>query len=118
MVVGPISKQNSYESLFHEYVHYLVSTTSTMRYAQWYNEGIADFFSTLVIEDDFIYIGRVPESRAAVLQREGLLNLETLFAITNYRKESQPNQKAILSVVLVGYAFFCPRCAQWIPKLL
>lgn len=65
--------------VFHEYVHYLVMTNVPIRFANWYNEGIAEFFSTLVIGDDYVFIGAVPKDRAETLSKRGFIKPEELF---------------------------------------
>lgn len=67
---------------FHEYLHYLVMTNVPMRYADWYNEGIAELFSTMVVGDDYVYIGAVPEGRAGTLGKYGFIKPEELFSTT------------------------------------
>ena len=91
-IYGPVLAVNSVEGevdypiVFHEYLHYLVMTSVPTRYADWYNEGIAEFFSTMVIEDDYIYIGAVPEQHVEVLSKYGFIRPEELFA-TNMSME-------------------------------
>ncbi|WP_412972596.1 hypothetical protein [Glaciecola sp. MF2-115] len=76
MFVKPFDHEVNLEVLYHEYVHYLLNTNSPIAIAPWYNEGIADFFATMLIEDDFVYIGKLHSDRAEALSRVGLLKLK------------------------------------------
>lgn len=80
MAVNSVNGEVDYPVVFHEYLHYLVMTSVPTRYADWYNEGIAEFFSTLVIEDDYIYIGAVPKDHVDVLGKYGFIRPEELFS--------------------------------------
>jgi tetratricopeptide (TPR) repeat protein len=81
MIVGPDdAKENIRQTLFHEYVHFLLHSVIPINYAPWYNEGIAEFFSTMIIRDDFVYVGRAPERAAYSLSKIGFLKMDDLFA--------------------------------------
>ncbi|AFU98727.1 hypothetical protein [Simiduia agarivorans] len=71
----------THEVLKHEYMHYLVRALSGQNYPRWYDEGIAEFFSTLEVKRGKLLVGAIPEIRASWLQsgpwsRGGLLPLE------------------------------------------
>lgn len=71
----------THEVLKHEYMHYLVRALSGQNYPRWYDEGIAEFFSTLEVKRGRLLVGAIPELRASWLQsgpwsRGGLLPLE------------------------------------------
>ncbi|GAA0852953.1 hypothetical protein [Aliiglaciecola litoralis] len=60
IVVGPerLDSLSGQTILFHEYVHYLMRSGSGFRYPTWYNEGIAEYYSTLEIKDDHVVVGK------------------------------------------------------------
>ena len=62
------------EIVFHEYMHYILQRTFTTM-PHWYNEGVADFFSTFAgtVQDERPMIGRPNTYRLQLLRREGLL---------------------------------------------
>ena len=44
-------------NMFHEYVHHLLRSTSSVNYASWYDEGLADMLATVHEKDGRIVIG-------------------------------------------------------------
>lgn len=89
MVIGPSEKEDgTRQTLFHEYVHYLMHSVIPIRYAPWYNEGIAELFSTMIIREDFVYVGRAPESAAYSLSKIGFLKMDDLFNETKVWSKS------------------------------
>lgn len=67
----------SKETLFHEYVHYLLFNQQRVAYPLWYNEGLAEFLGSTMIRDDVALIGALP-SRFPVLDEGRVTPLERL----------------------------------------
>jgi tetratricopeptide (TPR) repeat protein len=66
--------------LFHEYTHLLLQSNRSAFVPRWYNEGVAEYFSTLVFRDGALVVGGVPVGRLAwVLQRRHPMPLAVLF---------------------------------------
>ncbi len=65
--------------IFHEYVHHLFRVTEEQP-PTWFNEGMADLFSSIEIEGKNVIIGKARASRIRTLQNEKLLPLESVFA--------------------------------------
>jgi tetratricopeptide (TPR) repeat protein len=59
------------EVIFHEYLHFLLHNSAGFIYPAWYNEGIADLYSTITEIDGAIEFGRVPTGRAHTLVNAG-----------------------------------------------
>jgi tetratricopeptide (TPR) repeat protein len=49
--------------IYHEFVHYLLRNGSTSAYPAWFDEGFAEYLGATRIDDDFIYLGDIPEDR-------------------------------------------------------
>jgi Flp pilus assembly protein TadD len=47
----------------HDYVHFVLRNGRATRYPAWYDEGLAEFLSTVSMQDGRVVIGRVPEDR-------------------------------------------------------
>ena len=45
---------------FHEYSHYLMQNNRQMNYPAWWEEGYANFLSTMYAEEDGVVVGHVP----------------------------------------------------------
>lgn len=69
--------------LFHEYTHYVMSTSGA-RVPSWYNEGFAEYMSTTAFRDDGRYtIGCVPQHRAAWTRYIEWLPMQKVLAADN-----------------------------------
>jgi tetratricopeptide (TPR) repeat protein len=79
-VIGADGRKPNIETVYHEYVHYLVNQYVPVRYPDWYNEGMAEFFSSVAIEDDYVYIGAIPERSVKGLEAYGLMRPKQLFS--------------------------------------
>jgi tetratricopeptide (TPR) repeat protein len=81
--------ENPYGTIYHEYTHLLVNNSSGAGEAPaWFNEGLAEYYSTFAIEDDRkVYLGRLVNYHLGLLQEQKLMPLSQLFAVTNYSLE-------------------------------
>lgn len=79
-------EQNPYAVIFHEYVHLLVNNTmGRTNIPTWFNEGLAEYYSTFDIEDDQkIHLGNLIDSHIYLLRTSQLIPLDKLFAIDYY----------------------------------
>jgi predicted Zn-dependent protease len=72
--------QDPFTIIFHEYTHLLVRNTKG-HVPLWFNEGLAEYYSTFSISDQRVVVGR-PIARHVYLLRENrMLPLRTLFQI-------------------------------------
>ena len=81
--------EDRYSTIFHEYVHLLVNNTmGRTNVPPWFNEGIAEYYSTFDIEDDRkIYLGRLISYHLELLRNTRMWPLDQLFAIDHYSLE-------------------------------
>jgi tetratricopeptide (TPR) repeat protein len=69
--------------LKHEYVHFVLRGASRVRYPYWYEEGFAEYLSTLKVEGDEVQVGFPVVGRHAALQNPfGLSRIENLLTST------------------------------------
>lgn len=74
-------EQGVFQIIFHEYTHLLVNNTLKGAPA-WFNEGLAEYYSTFKISDDQKFeIGIEPNYHLSYLRENKLLPLPTLFAV-------------------------------------
>lgn len=75
------SEQDAFNIIFHEYTHLLVANTSgTM--PTWFNEGLAEYYSTFSITDDQkVVMGQPIASHVFLLRQSRMLPLRTLFQV-------------------------------------
>ena len=81
--------ENPYSTIFHEYVHLLVNNSiGKTSVPPWFNEGIAEYYSTFEIEDDRkAYLGNLISNHLLLLRNTKLWPLNQLFAIDYYSLE-------------------------------
>lgn len=77
-------RKHGREVVFHEYIHYLLNNNPGVIYPAWYNEGLAELFSTLTERDGRFELGHVPIGRAYTIAYSGLIPTEQLMEI-DYR---------------------------------
>jgi tetratricopeptide (TPR) repeat protein len=75
--------ENPFSVIFHEYVHLLVNNTlGKTSVPPWFNEGIAEYYSTFDIEDDRkVYLGNLINYHLELLRSNQMFPLEQLFAV-------------------------------------
>ncbi len=85
-----------FQIIFHEYTHLLVD--NTLRNSPlWFNEGLAEYYSTFKISDDQKFeIGIQPGNHLFFLRRNAMLPLRTLFAVDH--KSPYYNERSKKSV--------------------
>ncbi len=77
---------DTYSTIFHEYVHFIVNSNfGKSEVPAWFNEGLAEYYSTFAIENDQnAKLGLPQSNHLTLLQQNRLIPLETLFKISNY----------------------------------
>lgn len=59
--------EGALSTAYHEYVHFVLRNGGAVQYPAWYDEGFAEFLSTVEIEDEHVVIGGIPLERASWL---------------------------------------------------
>jgi len=80
--LAPSEGDFSRRTVYHEYIHYLFRITEQDPPA-WYNEGMAELFSTIQERSGNVMLGLPIEASVGELRREELMPLEQLFGITH-----------------------------------
>jgi tetratricopeptide (TPR) repeat protein len=70
------------EIIHHEYIHFIVRNAGGFHYPIWYDEGFAEFLSTVEVDGDQVVIGKIPTLRAKWLKNERSISFER---VTNAR---------------------------------
>jgi len=74
-------EQNPFTVIFHEYTHLLVNTNS-WNVPVWFNEGLAEYYSTVTVTDDQKFaLGNPIGSHVYLLRDKKMLPLRTLFEV-------------------------------------
>jgi predicted Zn-dependent protease len=74
-------EQDPFKVIFHEYTHLLVNNTMG-NVPTWFNEGLADYYSTFSITDDQkVMLGKPISNHVYLLRENKMLPLRTLFKV-------------------------------------
>src|SRR5882724_7759001 len=74
-------EQNPFNIIFHEYIHLLVNN-NVENPPTWFNEGLAEYYSTFNLTDDQkVELGRPIGSHVYLLREKKMLPLRTLFQV-------------------------------------
>lgn len=106
-------EQDPFNVIFHEYTHLLVNNTFENA-PVWFNEGLAEYYSTFSIEDDQkVVLGRPIASHVFKLRDSNMLPFETMFAVdhksphyneTNKQSIFYAQSWALLHYLIIGKA--------------
>src|SRR5436309_1238888 len=73
--------------VYHELTHYFLKNTISSQVPRWFNEGLAEFYSTFSARKDTVDVGLPVDAHLAWLQSQQLIPLKDLFAINHDSKE-------------------------------
>src|SRR5258706_9879197 len=73
--------------VYHELTHYFLRNTVSSHVPLWFNEGLAEFYSTFSASKDTVDVGLPIAEHLAWLHNEKLIPLKDLFAINHDSKE-------------------------------
>jgi tetratricopeptide (TPR) repeat protein len=103
-----------FETIYHEYVHLLIKD-NVKDMPLWFNEGLAEYYSTLQLKDNDrkVWLGKVLSHHVFKLREEKLIPLKTLFAIDNsspyYNEKSKKSVFYAESWALIHYLLLNPQ---------
>ncbi|MBC7900815.1 MAG: tetratricopeptide repeat protein [Saprospiraceae bacterium] len=85
--------EDMYGTVFHEYVHFIVNSNfGKSEVPPWFNEGLAEYYQTFVIEEDQkVKLGLPQGGHLNLLQQNKLVPLDTFFKVTNYALHQNAN---------------------------
>jgi Protein of unknown function (DUF1570) len=77
------TNESPYRIIFHEYVHQLVDNTLGHSVPPWFNEGLAEYYSTFFVTDNDrkAILGEIIANHLLYLRNEKILPLRKLFAV-------------------------------------
>lgn len=92
-IVLDLGALNRWETVIHEYAHLFIAAGMPDLPA-WFNEGLAELYSTIRIDDKQAILGRPPESALDVLHNESLMPISELFKVDHdsavYNEDRDP----------------------------
>lgn len=76
-----LSVDNPWTVVFHEYAHQLMDGNLPEHMDAWFEEGFAEYFSTIEVDGKEARVGRIPDNTYRVLQETGTLKTADLFRV-------------------------------------
>jgi tetratricopeptide (TPR) repeat protein len=76
-----MSADNPWSVVFHEYAHQLMNGNLAAPLDPWFEEGFAEYFSSIEADSKEVRVGKVPEYEYQVLQQDGMMKVTDLFRV-------------------------------------
>ena len=76
-----MSTENPWSVVFHEYAHQLMNGVLTARVDPWFEEGFAEYFSSIEVDSKEARVGKIPEDEYLVLQQNSMMKVSDLFRV-------------------------------------
>ena len=81
-----MSVENPWTVVFHEYAHQLMDGNLPFRTDPWFEEGFAQYFSSIEVDNKGALIGKIPPETYQFLQPAGWMNVSDLFRVQRHSK--------------------------------
>ena len=81
-----MSIDNPWSVVFHEYAHQLMNGNLEVRTDPWFEEGFAEYFASIEVDNKEARIGKIPDVTYQVLQQSGMMRVADLFRVQQYSK--------------------------------
>jgi tetratricopeptide (TPR) repeat protein len=76
-----MSVENPWTVVFHEYAHQLMNGVLTERVDPWFEEGFAEYFSSIEVDGKEAHVGKLPDYTYQELQQDGLVKIVDLLKV-------------------------------------
>jgi tetratricopeptide (TPR) repeat protein len=79
-----MSVENPWQVVFHEYAHQLMNGNLAQQLDPWFEEGFAEYFSSIEVDNKEARVGKVPDYTYLVLQQSSMMKVADLFKVRQY----------------------------------
>lgn len=86
-----MSDENPWTVVFHEYAHQLMNANLKDAYDPWFEEGFAEYFSSIEVDGKQAQVGLVPDEDYLILQQVGMMKVADLFKVQHYSETYNDN---------------------------
>jgi tetratricopeptide (TPR) repeat protein len=76
-----MSVESPWGVVFHEYAHQLMNGTLSFRMDPWFEEGFAEYFSSIEVDTREARVGKIPAVTYEIIQQRGLMKIADLFRV-------------------------------------
>ncbi|HVR22766.1 MAG TPA: tetratricopeptide repeat protein, partial [Candidatus Polarisedimenticolia bacterium] len=78
--------ENPWTVVFHEYAHQLMNGNLQGEFDPWFQEGFAEYFSSIEVDNKQARVGKIPADEYKIVQQVGMMKIADLFKV---RQNSQ-----------------------------
>ena len=113
-----MSVENPWTVVFHEYAHQLMNGNLKEQFAPWFEEGFAEYFSSIEVDSKEARVGRIPDYTYKILQQVGMMKIGDLLRVqpdTKTYNENGDHRTSFYaeSALLMHYIYD----NQWMPRV-
>jgi tetratricopeptide (TPR) repeat protein len=90
-IILDMSVENPWQVVFHEYAHQLLNGNLKMQLDPWFQEGFAEYFSSIEVDGKEAHVGKVPNDEYVILRQSGMMKISDLFRIQQDSKTYNEN---------------------------
>jgi tetratricopeptide (TPR) repeat protein len=76
-----MSVENPWSVVFHEYAHQLMNGNLQGEVDPWFQEGFAEYFSSIEVDGKQVRVGKVPNDEYVILKQLGTIKIADLFRV-------------------------------------
>jgi tetratricopeptide (TPR) repeat protein len=76
-----MSVENPWVVVFHEYAHQLMNGNLSGEFAPWFEEGFAEYFSSIEVDSKEARVGKIPNYEYAILEQVGMMKIADLLRV-------------------------------------
>jgi tetratricopeptide (TPR) repeat protein len=76
-----MSVESPWTVVFHEYAHQLMNGNLSVQMDPWFEEGFAEYFSSIEVDGKEARVGKIPEYEYQVMRHEASIRIADLFKI-------------------------------------
>jgi Flp pilus assembly protein TadD len=81
-----MSVEDPWKVVFHEYAHRLLDGNLKIRTDPWFEEGFAEYFSSIEVDNKEARVGKIPEQTYQILGQLGMVKIADLFRVQQNSK--------------------------------
>ncbi|HEY8157028.1 MAG TPA: tetratricopeptide repeat protein [Myxococcota bacterium] len=128
LVVQADAERDAGGAALHEYVHFVLRNGAATRYPAWYDEGLAEFLSTVSMQDDKVLVGTIPAGRERWLRYGNPMSLRQMMTADEVTDGASRSTKRFYAQAWalmhffhvadrVGFARRRPQLADYVARL-
>lgn len=86
-----MSAEDPWQVVFHEYAHQLMNGNVDVSTDPWFEEGFAEYFSSIEVDGKEAHVGKIPHDEYMVLDQVSWLRISDLLRVQHYSKTYNEN---------------------------